>query len=276
MQGQLLKIVVAMDSSAYALTAAHWGARLAARSGAELTLVHVLEVRLLNAPFFADLGGALGASPCEHLQDALDTAFAERAKNILAAGVQICTHAGVAARTQIVRGVFAEAIRSVAEDANLLILGRRGESAGHGSYLMGSDGERALRHVACSCLVVPEEFVEPRRLLVGIDDGGPARAASSWAGYLHELYPDWQLTPLHVAPKGTDPRFAELRVDGVPVKVVPGHPERTIVAECEQAPEQTLCVLGARGESRGLMELILGTLPFHVLHQTHGPVLLAR
>ena len=275
-EGQLRRIVVAMDGSRSALAAAAWGAHLAAPTGAELLLAHVIEVRLINAPFFADIGGVLGAAPYEHLLAGLDVAMEERGKNILGAGEQVCAAKGVRPQTCSERGVFAEVIQELCREASLLILGRRGESAGHGRHLLGSEGERAIRPVDCSCLAVPEAFAEPQRLVVGVNGTGPSRSAVLWAEYLREVFPGLTVRPVHVVENGTGEAIVPDTVAGVPVATEHGRPEDVIVSECSGEEVETLCLIGATGHSRTLKELILGSLSFHVLHKVRGAVLLAR
>jgi nucleotide-binding universal stress UspA family protein len=276
MKGQLRQILVAMDSSQYALTAAEWGAHLAAAASAELVLAHVVEIRFLQGPLFVDLSGMSGAGPYEHVYENFRNALHERGRNILAAGHGVCEDRGVEAKTEIVQGVFSECIEELSQEANLLILGRRGDNFEHGLHLMGSDGERAVRQVDCSCLIVPREYTPPRRVVIGVEDSGPARSAARWAEYFHEVFPGLEMQPLHICDSPATDAFAATRVAGQPVECREGEPEEELIKACSEDAERTLCVIGATGHTRTLKEFILGTLSFHVLHKLSGPVLLAR
>lgn len=276
MRNDLRKVVVGLDSSKHALAAAEWGARVASDSGAELTLIHVVEIRFLQGPLFVDISGLTGAGPYEHVYENFHTALHARARNILAAGEAICEQSGVQPQTKVVEGVFADAIEEETEDANLLVLGRRGDNADFGLHLMGTDGERAIRRVDCSCLVVPDRYVVPKTVVVGVDDSGPARSACAWAEYLHEVHPELTMTPLHVIKPDEHRDEMPETVGGVPVQRIEGEPERVLAEACGPGGVETLCVIGATGHTRTLRELILGTLPFHLLHKVDGPVLLAR
>jgi nucleotide-binding universal stress UspA family protein len=276
MKGKINEIVVAMDGSPYSLTAARWGAELAKRDAAELVLVHVVEARLMQSPLVLDISGFLGAAPLEQVAAQLHEGMELRGQNILAAGMEVAASCGVEATARLVSGVCAEAICEACENANLLVLGRRGEHAPHGRHLMGSDGERALRHVNCSVLVVPEEYVAPSRIVTGVNDSGPARSAIAWTEYLHEAFPGLEICPVHVCEQADDQAFADTQVAGEAVQCVPGDPEAELLRICGEVPKATLAVIGATGHTRTLKEMILGTLSFHMLHRLAGPALLAR
>lgn len=276
MTGKINEIVVAMDGSAFSLTAARWGIELAKVDDAELVLVHVVETRLMQSPLVMDISGMLGAAPLEQIAAQLHDAMEERGRNILASGKELAEDYGVSATTRLLSGVCAEAICSACDNANLLVLGRRGEHAPHGRHLMGSDGERALRHVNCSVLVVPEKYEAAQRIVTGVDDSGPARSAIAWTEYLHGALPNLQIQPVHVCETAGDEAFANTRVAGKPVQCIHGDPEAELLRICAEEPRTTLGVIGATGHTRTLKELILGTLSFHVLHRLEGPALLAR
>jgi len=277
MKGSIRQIVVAMDNSTFSLTAAHWGAHLAAAAPqAELVLVHVVDVRYIDGPWFADICGALGAAPYEHLVQNLTNALTERGANVLAMGKQIAAEHGIVPQTKLLKGLFVDVIREVTQEANLLVLGRRGDDYSTGSHLLGTAGERAIRQVGCSCLVVPESFREATTMVVGVNDSGPARAAMRWADYLRQIIPGLVVKPIHVRQPHERSDFADLQVAGAPVALLDGDPEALLAGECAADPERTLCVIGATGHARSFRELILGTLTFHLLHKVKSPVLIAR
>jgi nucleotide-binding universal stress UspA family protein len=276
MTGKISEIVVAMDGSAYSLTAARWGAELAKADGAELVLLHVVESRIMQSPLVMDISGMLGAAPLEQISAQLHEMMEERGRNVLAAGEEVAAACGVSATVRLLQGVCAEAICTACDNANLLVLGRRGQHALHGRHLLGSDGERALRHVNCSVLVVAETFEPPQRIVTGVNDSGPARSAIAWTEYLHGAFPDSEICPVHVTEATDDNAFADTQVASTSVRCIPGNPESELLRICAEEPLTTLGVIGATGHTRTLKELILGTLSFHVLHQLKGPALLAR
>ena len=276
MKGQLRKIVVAMDNSSFSMTAAHWGATLANAAQCELVLAHVVDVRYANGPWFADVCGVLGAAPYEDLVHSLSDAMSERGSNILAMGEAIAKERGAKPILKLEHGVFPEVIKRLCEDANLLVLGRRGDDSATGNHLMGSAGERAIRAVDCSCLVVPSDFAAPDSMVVGVNDSDPSRSACAWAEYLHEMFPNIEVRPLHIAEDGDSVVFEEMTVAGSSVAIMKGDPEKILLDEGGSLKERSLSVIGAVGHTRTLKELILGTLSFHLLHKLPGPVLLAR
>ena len=279
MQEQIQKIVVAVDNSRFSLTAVEWGAHLAMESRASLTLVHALETRYLREAFFAEFSSAIGVVPVEHAIENYKNAFWERGQNILAAGEEICRKIGAKVECKLVEGIFYEVIKDTTKGANLLILGRRGDHANLGFHLLGAEGERVIRHVKCTCLVVPDRYHFPENLIVGVHESEPSRAAIRWGKYFHQAYPSARLRFIHV-PESKENGDSRPIIDDKGsehnIETISGNPEQVLIDVCSQNSEKTLCLIGATGHKRSLKELILGTVSYHLLHKVKGAVLLAR
>jgi|GEM_PF-2747068 nucleotide-binding universal stress UspA family protein len=274
MKGSIHQIYVAIDGSVYAEPAIQWGVMLAKEADAELTLVHCVEQRFYNSSLFMDLSGILGAAPYRDNAEQLRSWLVSRGENVLESGRKIAAQLGVTAKTDLLIGACSEKICEAAKSANLVILGRRGENCDDGSHLVGSDAERIIRRLKCSCLVTPRFFDKPQTMVVGVNDSGPGRAAIQWAEYLHELFADCAVKPLHIREKDNDDDYSGSQVAGAELELADGNPEEALVAACQD--EKQLAIIGVTGHSRSLRELLLGTLSFNVLHHVQGPALLAR
>ncbi len=275
MDKKLKKIVVAMDNSPYAMTALQWGIQFALPSKCAMTLVHVMEIHYMNTPMIADLSSALGVAPIEHAFDSYRTILKERGKNTLAAGEELCRQAGIIPERVMTEGIVYQEIKDFTEDADLLVLGRRGEHSTYGMHLFGGEGERTVRRVGCSCLIVPERFVMPERLVIGINQSPPSHAALGWAMFLQKHHPEMQLLPIHIE-KTNEEKFSLPDYPEVTIQSENGNPEEILLKHCQVDAEKTLCLLGATSHHPTIMELILGTIPFHLLHKHTGPLLIAR
>ena len=279
MEGQLKQVIVALDNSRFALVAVEWGAHLAKASEANLVLIHVLENRYFANAYFAEFTSAIGVAPVEHAVDNYKVALGERGKNILAAGEQICRAIGVTPECKVTEGIFYEVVLQYSSNTNLFILGRRGDHSNFGFHLLGAEGERAIRYANCSCLVVPDTYYQPEKLVVGIHQSGPSRSAIEWAQYFHTIYPRIPLKLVHVSnsrEKALSDHLKDTAIGQHQTEIIAGDPEKVLIDLCSENPEKTLCLIGATGHSRTLKELILGTVSSHLLHKLKGPVLLAR
>ena len=130
-----------------------------------------------------------------------------------------------------------------------------------------------MRNADCACLIVPDSWDKPKRMVIGVDNGGPARSAIRWATFLAEIIPDMEVLPIHVKEK-----HSELKIDKVanrPIQLLEGNVEEQFLNICGD-DMNTISILGATSHTMSLKEMILGNLPTHVLHKTSGPVLIAR
>ena len=151
---QLRRILCPIDFSEPALLALSYAEALAESFGAELHILHVLEMVYPSGP-----GEVLGAAP---LATTLDTTSCQRALNEL---VERRPAGRLRARTQVVIGrPFADIVRVAGEDAvDLVVMGTHGR--GWFSHLLiGSVAEKVVRTAPCPVLTVKpgeHEFVAP-------------------------------------------------------------------------------------------------------------------
>jgi universal stress protein A len=141
--------VVPYDFSEHARAALDVAADLAGRLGADLHLVHVLEVPVLYTY-------GLGTPPAPPIIPPYD--ISEFRKGAMESLQQIAADADAPGviKPHVVEGAnVAEAIRVSAEDlaADLIIMGTRGRT-GLAHVILGSVTERTLRSAACPVLTV--------------------------------------------------------------------------------------------------------------------------
>ena len=138
------KIIWATDGSESADRALDLVKSLASQNGAELLVVHSVE--LIAGP------GARGAYPEDADEDDRQTKIAQQAKDLKDAGVN--------AQLKVIHGGVTGAAHTLAEiakeeGADLMIVGTRGHTALTG-LLLGSVTQRLLHIAPCPVLVVPK------------------------------------------------------------------------------------------------------------------------
>lgn len=290
----LQRILAATDLSAPARHAVDRAFRIAAASGAELTLTHVLSQRALDT-----LRGLLGAGVAPVEQRILDDARERLAQLAAALGR---AH-GVSAAMHLATGTVLRSILDQADamDADLLVLGARGEDY-LGRLLLGTTVERLLRRTLRPLLMVKQTPHEGyRRVLLPVD-------FSPWSSHVlrlaRALAPKAELVLLHAfeAPFESKLRFAGveeatleryliaareealrkladlaeaagLNPDEVGYSVMHGDASRIILAQ-EQERDCDLVVMGKHGLGV-LEELLLGSVTKHVLSESACDVLVA-
>jgi nucleotide-binding universal stress UspA family protein len=138
------KIIVAVDFSEHADRALDAAIEFAKQFGAELHLIHALDVRIpMMTPY----------------EVVIPTAFIEQARGAVRSKLEVLVQKaateGVTATSHMTEAPAASAIVELAEElgADLVVMGTRGHT-GLKHVLLGSVAERTLRHAPCSVLTV--------------------------------------------------------------------------------------------------------------------------
>lgn len=282
------RIVVGIDGSAGARAALAWALAEAARRGADLEVVHAFPVEVSWTDAHLLDSGNVDAIRSDTRTRAEATVAEVRAEGAVPAGpgVQVVVVAGPPAAELVQRS----------DGAALLVVGSRGRGALR-SALAGSVALHCAAHARCPVVVVHPEsapVAEPARVVVGLEDSEPARAAllvavaqagalgarvdavlayeapNYWSDLYAVLAPPLGETGEHASARGE--RIVGEVVGAEPiargtVRVVPveGHPGPVLR---EQAEGARLLVVGSR--SRNLLAgVVLGSTALHCV--VHGP-----
>lgn len=272
------KILVASDGSTHAQTALETALELAGRFSASLSLLHVVNVRLLEGPFLSDLSGMV-AGPFLNFQQQVREILVQKGENLLAALREECRRRGVPAETELAEGVVSRVICRASRAHDLICLGRHGEHAAFRGLLMGSTVEEVVRGSSRPVLVSGDQTRSPGRLLLPYDGSQTAGAALALAVDMAS-HLDASLAVLAVAAEPEEGhslldeagKFTASRGVQVSFRHMAGDPVEAIVSA---AADADLIVMGAYGHSR-LRELFLGSTTAGVLARAKVPVLLYR
>jgi len=276
-------IMVCTDGSTYGDTACDYAIELARRLKARLTGLHVLDSRMLEGPFMADLSGWIGAQPYGAQLKQFRELMEKKGEAVINAFHERCASQDLQVETLLKMGHPPSVILEEESRAELLVLGRKGEDADLIGELMGSSTERIVRHSVKPCLVTPREHHPIKRLLAAYDGsphaGQALREAAETAVALNI-----ELIVLTVRDESTgkDPtdisgEAVTLAADhGCSVKAIigDGPPADAILAAAE-ANACDLVVVGAYGHSR-IREMILGSNTMRLVAKSEIPVMLVR
>jgi nucleotide-binding universal stress UspA family protein len=291
-QSEHLGIVVGVDGSTTATAAVRWAARRAAKRNTALTIVHACPPAVPGS----SLVEWTGPTPSEVMR-----AQEEQAGRLIAAAAKTAndTAGGMRIQARAVVAAPVPALLELSNDAQIVVVGRRGRSAVAG-VLLGSVSIAMIHRARCPVAVIHHESPAEAAsmdapVLVGID-GSPASELAaavafdeaSWRGVelvaLHAAYDSdpfgiHELAWGHIEPKahealaeclaGWQERYPDVRVRGLVVFDRPAH------HLIEQAKTAQLVVVGTRGHDE-FTELLLGSVSTAVVQATRTPVIVAR
>lgn len=284
----MTRLLALIDGSVYSRSVCDHAAWAAEQTGASVELLHVLGRRnTSSAP--TDLSGSINVDAKEHLLSELATLDQEqarltqkRARLVLEEAKQRLEQAGVADVTARLRhGDLIENLQEAESDADLVIIGKRGEGADFAKLHLGSNLERVVRACRKPVLVTSRAFRPINSLLIAFDGGESAMKAVRHIAH-GVLFPGTVCHLLTVgnrtdeAERNLETAAAILRKAGYEVEtgIRPGQADSVIAAKVE-IDRIDLLVMGAYGHSR-IRSLIIGSTTSEMIRSCLVPVMLFR
>ncbi len=277
-------LLVCTDGSLHGEQSVRCGLHLARRLEARMTILHVLDSRLLEGPLMANVSGWLGAEAFTDPLNQFRTIMQEKGDAVLAAAKAGCAAEGVTdVETRLVWGHPARMILREETPAELVVLGQDGEHDDATGEWTGSTVDRVIRHSVKPCLIVTSSFSPIDRIMVAYDGSPHASRA------LHEAIElaIGLMVPLFIcivvesgdhvrAMDHADMamRLARAHECAAAFLIVEGPVAETLIAKAVEL-QCGLLVAGSHGHSR-IREMIIGSTANRLLHNTTIPLLLVR
>ena len=276
-------ILIPTDGSHYGKTVIAYGIHIAGKLGAQLTGLHVVDVRLIRGPVLTDISGSVALPSYQEFLPAIENSLDVKADTILREFRDQCEAAGLHPETKKVRGVIDEAIIEEGRKCcDWILLAQRGEHF-HigGGAILGSTAQSVVRRSGKPVLVTPEHFREIESIAVAYDGSAPADKALKLAAELSE-HASW---PLSVVIVTADPSAGETisrkaedflesdRIDSATL-ILPGKEDKELLKFIREGAVELL-VMGAYGHNR-LRELMVGSTTSAIIRKSTIPVLLTR
>ena len=281
-------ILACTDGSTYANSVYDHAAWAARQLGASIHVLHLVDPHHETASA-ADLSGTIGLGAKSALMEELVQLEATKARLAHAKGRALLdaarAHLAAAGIAQVVadqkHGSLADSIETYEAEADLVVLGKRGENNALDFKHLGSNLERVVRTCRHPVLAASRVFKPIRRALFAYD-AGPAteRAVDYLAGS-----PLLKGVAIHLLTVGAgDTRSAagltaaraKLAAAGfeVTAEQVPGDPD-DVIAETVKREGYHLLVMGAYGHTR-IRQLIIGSTTATLLRTCAVPALMFR
>jgi len=283
----MTKLLALIDASVYGRSVCDHAAWAAARMDASVEVLHVLGRRDTSS-IPADYTGSLAADARDALLAELAALDAEKARLAQKRGRLILDEAkarlgaaGIATVASLRLGDLTETVAEREADADLIVIGKRGEAADFAGLHLGSNLERVVRASRRPVLVAARAFRPIERFLVAFDGGASALKAVDhiarsrlFAGLDCRLLTVGAETP--EARKKLDGAVAQLTAAGYAPKadLMPGQPEQVIARTVEREGIDLL-VMGAYGHSR-IRNLIVGSTTVEMVRSCRIPIVMFR
>jgi len=282
------RILVVIDGSLYAESVCDHAAWLANRLNAAVDVVHVLTRRDGGADM-RDLSGSIGLGARSALLDELSELDAQRARLAQEHGRAILEDAKerlLAAKvprvtTRLRHGEIAETVSALESEANIVLIGKRGESADFESLHLGSNLERVARQSNRPVMVASRTFNPIQRIMVAYDGGKSVEKAID----VMTQIPALQSLECHLLSVGSESSVLMGKIESAAQRLrevastvttdqLPGVPER-VIAEQVAEREVDMLLMGAYGHSR-IRSLLIGSTTTEMLRSCQIPVVLVR
>ena len=282
------KIIAVIDSSVYATSVCDHAAWLAKRINASVELVHVIS-RDIDPAHNQDLSGSIGLGARTALLEELSELDKQRATLAKSYGRALLsdakTHlesAGVTTVTTRLRhDELSAAVGELESEADVVVIGKRGNSANFATLHIGPNLERVARTSEKPLFVASRAFKDIQRVLIAFDGGrSVARAIDMMTSTTAYQGLEIELLAVGLTPDAMKKRLsdAETRLRDacytVTVKQVSGIAEEVIAKEVNEQ-QFDLLLMGAYGHSR-IRNLLIGSTTTEMLRLCQIPVVLFR
>jgi nucleotide-binding universal stress UspA family protein len=279
------RVLICSDGSAYSQVCCEYAAWLAGRTACRFEVLYVTDLRQFEVPMIADLSGSLGVQPYQAILGKLQELEKEKARIVLQEAARFFAERApsVEVTTSHRTGFLVDCLSDFEKDAELVMLGKRGENANFATEHLGSTMERVVRASKKPCLVTSRSFKPVERVLLAFDGGKSGRRALEFLEKDDTLR-GLELHVVIVAARETEEaslatlREAEERLTVAGFKSVcqmmHGIPEDEI-ADYIEAKAINLIIMGAYGHSR-IRHLVIGSTTAEMMRQCRVPVLLFR
>lgn len=282
----MFKLLVLIDGSIYAQSVLAHAAWIASRRETKIDVLHVLgRSEISSAP--KNLGGSLTPGARTSLLQELSSLDEDRAKlgqkrgRLLLDDAKMQLEAlGVSdANFSLRLGEIVETVNDT--DADMILMGKRGEAADFESLHLGSNLERVVRATTKYVFVASRAFKDIKRVLIAYD-GGPSSKKAVEHISRSPTFAGLELRLLSVssdvggAQNYLDQAAAVLAKAGLTAttEIRQGQPE-AVIGEIIDQGEADFLVMGAYGHSR-IRNLIIGSTTSEMLRSCKVPVALYR
>lgn len=282
----MTELIALVDGSTYSTSVCDHAAWIAGRIDASITVAHILRPR---EGVKSDLSGNIGLGARTALLEELAELDAAKSRLGQKRGRAILEDAKARieadgidrVETRLRNGDLVETVQEMEANAELVLVGKRGEAADFAKLHLGSNVERVVRASIKPVLVCSRAFQPIKRIMIAFDGGSQSLKAVDHVAR-SRMFAGLSCHILHVGPDDTaarrkvDGAVALLRGGGFEVSssILPGSSEE-VIPDHIQSENIDLLIMGAYRHSR-IRSLIIGSTTTEVMRACQIPFLLFR
>lgn len=277
---EIKKILLPTDGSDYSRTAADYAIYAARLLKAQITALHVMDIKIIQGPLFSDVAFYSGLPVYYEFLPKIEDALSKRADTILDEIWKKSEQAGVAIELNKTSGIIEDTIIRQGDNFDLTVLAKRGEHFHfNAGGLLGSTAESVVRRSKRPVLITPVDFKEIESIGLAFDGSIPATNALKLAAWLSEQA-HWPITTLIISDdsalgaeltRKVETFLDDKQVDNE-VLLLRGREDKEIMRFIGEGAVEMM-IMGAYGKGR-LKEFFLGSTTSNVIRNSNIPVLL--
>jgi len=280
-------LIALVDGSAYSESVCHHAAWIADKNDWKVKLYHVMGRR--DATEKQDLSGAIRLGARSELLEQLSELDAERAKLSHAHGRAILEDAKsliegdgkIEVETRLRQGDLVETVTAKEETGEMIVIGKRGEAAGHAMEHLGSNLERVVRASHKPVFIANRAFKPIEKMLVAFDGAASSLKAVDFIAR-SPLFAGMKVALVFAGKetaeikKSLQSAVSTLMAGGIEADTIieSGEPEKVLSRLTAQDGHELL-VMGAYGHSR-IRSLLIGSTTTDMIRSCRVPVLIMR
>lgn len=274
------RVLVPVDGSEQALKGLKYAIHWAKNIKGSITLLHVIDIKLLEGPLLRDVSSILGVTPWTNYQNQIRIVLEERGKQILHLCENECQQNDIPCEKILKIGIITRTILEQSELCDIIIIGKSGEHSRWSEGFLGGTTQAVTRRSKRPVLITNQDEFRCGPFLLAYDGSPSAREALRVSAELAKI---WNTT-CHVVYVATKPEeeivneaTSYLKTNEVlySIHIVnENSPTVGILNTTREIPAE-LIVMGAFGKNR-VHEWLLGSNTNSVIHTSTCPILLTR
>ncbi|MDM7273421.1 universal stress protein [Sulfurihydrogenibium azorense] len=279
------RILVGLDGSKSSKVAGEYGIYLSKNLKRPVIGVHIIDIRLLEGPFLADISGGLGFSTYADILPKVKEVLEAKAEAILDEFAVECREKGGDCSIAEAYGIVVNELVNMADPEDIIIVGKKGQHQGFMPLLLGSTAEAVARKSNCPVMITADNFKEIKNILFAFDGREKSVHGAAYVNYLSKHLNVNSVKVISVfedkvkdseKKQEFESRLKNLLEVNFEFVDKYGEPEEMIEEFINSNKDSLdLVIMGAYGESP-VRELILGSTTNYITSKSPIPVLLVK